>query len=370
MSEIRPQEIASFWKFSVVDVPIDKLSLYVKRNMSLKGEKKEWETIDDPIVIEMLRFPISEEDLLNVLGPGEYTIALRYRKDDGGPLLCYGKEVYIKVGIKEEVAETAPKVVAPIASPEMEMLRANLDKQRETLAGQKAFIDTIMQTLDKLIDQQKSSESQFKDQLLMRVIDKMGSNQVDVGGIYAKALDTRALFASKRLDVMAASKKGEAELQCQESKQKHEINLIKLQQQLKAGQAGRAEVKNDGSPEDDAKKANVVQDIVDAITKIGPVIDNFGEFVEKVKPTILSIKDIANIVQGKPLVDDTIDEGAEEEEPLAEEEQPAEEPAPVKPRIISIGRAARIKEPEPPEDDSTATASKDEPYDPNDPRKQ
>ena len=351
MSEIiRPEQIATFWKFPVVDIPIEKLSLYIKRNMSPKLQIKQWEPINDPGTIEMLRFPITEEDVLNVLGPGEYQFFLQYTTDEGRPVF-YGKGVYLKVGIEEEVEETPPEDVAHKPSPEIEMLKATLEKYDKR-------DQTMMEMLTKLAGQEKSTDSQFKDQLLMKLVDgvftKMGNNQVDVGSIYAKALDTSALLESKRFDIMADTKKEETELKRQESKQKHEIDLIKLEQRLEAGAAGLGELKNDGSPEDEVKKTNVVQDIVDAITKIGPVIDNFGEFVAKVKPTLISIKDIIGIAKGMPLAGDVADEGgegSEEEEPLVEEEPPAEEP-------------------EPPEDDSPATAGKDEPYDPNDPRKQ
>ena len=339
MSEIRPQEIASFWKFPILDIPIDKLGIIIKRNTSAKGEEKEWEVIDDPIIVEMLRFPITEEDILNVLGPGEYHILLKFYLDDGRHGL-YGAGVFVTVGVEKKVAETPPEVVPPTPSPEIERLMANLAEHKETLAGQKAAVEVLIQTIGKLVDAQKSTDSQFKDQMLMKLIEKMGSNQVDVAGIYAnypdgvthqdprsnqvdvagiyaKALDRAALFTSKRLDFMAASNKQKAELQRQESRQKHEIEkceaLIEIQQRIKAGKAGRAELKNEGSPKDDAKK-----------TKVAPVV---------------------------------------------EEEETAEEPAPVKPRIISIGRA-RIKEPEPAEDESRVWVNKGPVYDPNDPRKQ
>ena len=356
MAEIKPSEIATFWKFPVLDIPIDKLSIYIKLNMSFKGEKKDWEPIDDPIALEMLKFPITQEDLLNVLGPGEYMIALKYRKEDSGTPFCYGKEVYIKVEAEQEVGEAPSQDVADKPSPEIEMLRATLAEHKETLASQKATVDMLMQTIGKLVDAQKSTDSQFKDQMLMKFIEKMGSNQVDVAGIYAKALDTSALLESKRFDVISENKKEETELKRQESKQKHEINLITLQQRLEAGAAGLGELKNDGSPEDEIKKTNVVQDVVDAISKIGPVIDNFAEFVEKVKPTILSIKDIANIVKGTTLApEETATGDDDEEEPI--EQDLAEEPAPG-------------EEPEPAEDELSAAEDRSGNYDPNDPRKQ
>jgi len=310
MPEIKPNEIAEFWTYRVVNIPIEKLSLFVKHNISLNPHIKKWEPID-PRTNEMLVLPITRQDLLDIVGPGEYHILLKYNLDDGRHGL-YGAGVFVTVGVEKKLAETPPAVVTPTPSPEIERFKA-------VLADQKTFVDTTMETLSKRIEQQKSSDRQFIELLLLKVIDKVFSdNQVDVGSIYAKALDSSARFASKRLDFIGASNKQKAELKRQESKQKHEIEkleaLIEIQQRTKAGKAGRAELKNDASPKDDAKK-----------TKVAPVVD---------------------------------------------EEETAEEPAPVKPRIISIGRAARIKEPEPPEDDSPATAGKDEPYDPNDPRKQ
>lgn len=356
MLEIKPNEIAPFWEYPVVDIPIENLSVYIKRNISLKPGFPQWESID-PGTNEMLRFPMTEQDLLNVLGPGDYHIFLKFKLEDGRHGL-YGNGVYIKVGMEEKVAKVPPAGVAPTPSPGIEMLKAILD-DRTTL------INTMTETLNKVVDAQKSSDRQFKEQLLLKLIDKVGDSQVDrvdVGAIYSKVLDISALFASKRLDLMAGIKKGEAELKRQESEQKHEIEkheiaLINIQQRIKAGKAGRAELKNDGSPKDDAKKTKVVP-----------------EFVEKVKPTLEWIKDIINIAQGMPLVDDTGDEGgegSEEAEPLAEEEQPAEEPAPVKAKIISLKiKKTQIEEPKPAEDDSPATAGNGAAYDPNDPRKQ
>jgi len=360
MPEIRPQEIASFWKFPILDIPIDKLSLYIKRDVSEKGEKKDWEVVDDPGVLEMLRFPMTEEDILNVLGPGEYMLALKYQREDGRPAF-YGNGVYVKVGIQEDVP---PEVAASTPSPEIEMLMATLAEHKETLASQKAMVDVLMQTIGKLVDAQKSTDSQFKDQMLMKFIEKMGSNQVDVAGIYAKALDTSALLESKRFDVISENKKEETELKRQESKQNHEINLIKLQQRLEAGETGLSELKNDGSTEDEIKKTNVVQDIVDAITKIGPVIDNFGEFVAKVKPTLISIKDIIGIAQGTPLAPEETETGEEEpEEPgdvLEEDiEEPAEQPAQGEDHVPTNDEPAE-----------TFGPGKGDAYDPNDPRKQ
>ncbi len=372
MPEIKPNEIAEFWTYPVVDIPIENLGVCVKCNISSNPRIKQWEPIDAG-TNEMLRFPITKQDLLDFVGPGEYHIFLKFNLDDGRHGL-YGDGVYVTVGIKEKVAETPPEVVAPTHSLEIEMFGATLAEQKETLAVQKGTIDTLMQAVSKFIDEQKSSDNQFKDQLLMKVIDKMGSNQgddplpmklidkvgdsqvdrVDAAAIFAKTLDRSALFASKRLDFVAASMKGEAELKRQDSKQKHEIAMMNIQQQLKAGKAARAEVKNDGSPKDDAKKANVAPDSIDVLSKVGAILDNFAQFAEKVKPTLTVIKDIFKSAQGKPLAP----------------EETAEEPAPVKPKIILIKKKkTQIKEPEPAEDESPVWVNKGPTYDPNDPRK-
>lgn len=46
MLEIKPNEIAPFWEYPVVDIPIENLSVYIKRNISLKPGFPQWESID------------------------------------------------------------------------------------------------------------------------------------------------------------------------------------------------------------------------------------------------------------------------------------------------------------------------------------
>jgi len=138
--EIKPEQIASFWKYPITDIPIEKLSFYIKHNTSPYPNVKQWEPITDPGIAALLTFPVTERNVLDVLGPGEYFFMLKFQKPDGGHGF-YGRGTFIKVGI----------------SPEIERLKA-------TLAKHETMINILKETVTTLTDQQLSLAKLLEDQ--------------------------------------------------------------------------------------------------------------------------------------------------------------------------------------------------------------